>query len=113
MSKSSRCSSLSRLLVSTALPVAVLATGAVPAYAQNVVSGTGAPGPNGGSGGVTGGTGGPADPFSVDNGFSVGNTYSWNQAFATGGAGGTGGDGTSFAGPGGAGGFARPTEIFR
>src|SRR5580698_8957099 len=100
---------LSRLLVSTALPFAVLATGTVAAYGQVDVIGSGNSGTNGASGGATGGTGGPGDPITLDNGYVTPNTNPWNRTFATGGAGGTGGDGTATAGPGGNGGIANAT----
>src|SRR5271163_173872 len=103
MSRPYRRTLLSRLLISTALPLAVLAAGTARGFAQNVVTATGTDGtPDSGE------NGGPAN---ADNGFTTPNLFSWNQAFATGGLGGSGASGAVTGGAGGQGGFAQAEAV--
>jgi hypothetical protein len=110
MRKSSHRAFATRLLLSTALPFAVLATGSMPAFAATVydpvVPGSydGAPGFTDGSGNGT--AGGAGTGAFADAGFFSTNSDSINQAFATGGNGGAGGDAGGILNNAGAGGDA-------
>ena len=90
-------SSLKRLLVSTALPLALMTAGAVGVHAEivTVVGDNGAGGVDGVSppGDPNGQPGGDGEAANADAGNLVPNSFPLNQATATGGNGGAGGNG--------------------
>jgi hypothetical protein len=100
---------LHRLLVATALPLGLMAAGAMPAYATSV-SLTGANGANG----ACGNPGGAGQPATADAGNLIPNSDPTNSATARGGNGGAGSAGFvsschAFPKPGGPGGAATAT----
>ena len=108
---------LTRLLLTTALPLALMTAGAAGVRAATVIVPTvagsmdGANGVNGVNPGDPGQPGGPGQPASADAGHLMPNSDPLNSATATGGNGGAGGNGagSGIGGAGGAGGGATAT----
>jgi hypothetical protein len=110
MRKAFHLSILTRLLRTTALPLALMSAGSVSAYAETVVivGDNGVAGANGVNPGDPGQPGGDGESVTADAGVSPPNAFPLNSATASGGNGGAGGNGAGGGngGNGGDGGLA-------